>query len=171
MQVYTSLRILRFDNCGGLTSLLPPLKFLTTLEALAVENCEKLDLIEMEDNQDDFPMSLRALCFTGLPQLVAMPDWIKCSAKSLQILVIQICPNLTALPEWLVNLESLRQHTIGNYPKLSCLSKGKLCLPALRSFRVAECLELIRRCQPEIGEDWHKIAHASEICHDYKGIK
>ena len=171
MQVHTSLRVLRIDNCGGLISLLPTLKFLTTLEALMIENCEKLDLTEMEDNQDDFPTSLRALRFIGLPQLVAMPDWIKCSVKSLQILVIQSCPNLTALPEWLVNLESLRRLTILNCPKLSALSKEKFCLPALRSFRIAECPELIRRCQPEIGEDWHKIANASEIYLDHKRIK
>ncbi|KAF3961549.1 hypothetical protein CMV_013843 [Castanea mollissima] len=103
MQVCTSLRVLGIDNCGGLISLLPILKFLTTLETLVIENCEKLDLIEMEDNQDDFPTSLRALGFTGLPQLVAMPDWIKRSAISLQILVIDSCPNLTAFPEWLIH--------------------------------------------------------------------
>ncbi|KAL0002062.1 hypothetical protein SO802_015843 [Lithocarpus litseifolius] len=171
MQVCTSLRLLRVDNCGGLISLLPTLKFLTMLEVLVIGNCEKLDLTEMGDNEDDFPMSLRVLGFTGLPQLVAMPDWIKRSAKSLQILVIQRCPNLTALPEWLVNLKSLRRLELHNCPKLSSLSKGKLCLPALRSFTISECPELIRRFQPEIGEDWHKIAHASEIYLDYKRIK
>ncbi|KAM3683776.1 hypothetical protein ACJW31_12G174200 [Castanea mollissima] len=165
------LQFLRIVNCGGLISLLPILKFLTTLETLVIENCEKLDLIEMEDNQDDFPTSLRALGFTGLPQLVAMPDWIKRSAKSLQILEIESCPNLTAFPEWLVNLESLRQLIILNCPKLFDLSKGKLCLPALRSFKIADCPELIRRCQPEIGEDWHMIAHASNIYLDGKRIK
>ncbi|KAM4070545.1 hypothetical protein ACB094_12G172800 [Castanea mollissima] len=171
MQVCTSLRFLRIDNCGGLISLLAILKFLTKLEALVIENCEKLDLIEMEDNQDDFPTSLRVLIFIGLPQLVAIPDWIKRSANSLQILMIESCPNLTAFPEWLVNLESLRRLIVLNCPKLSALSKGKLCLPALRSFRIADCPELIRRCQPEIGEDWHMIAHASDICLDYKRIK
>ncbi|KAL0012175.1 hypothetical protein SO802_007283 [Lithocarpus litseifolius] len=171
MQVCTSLRILIIDNCGGLISLRPTLKFLTMLEALAIENCEKLDLTGMEDDQDDFPTNLRLLWFTGLPQLVAMPNWIKRSAKSLQILVIKSCPNLTALPEWLVNLESLRQITIKNCPKLSSLSKGKLCLPALRSFIIADCPEFIRIFQPEIGEDWHNIAHASEIWLDYKRIK
>uniref|UniRef100_A0A7N2RAQ4 Disease resistance protein At4g27190-like leucine-rich repeats domain-containing protein n=2 Tax=Quercus lobata TaxID=97700 RepID=A0A7N2RAQ4_QUELO len=171
MQVCTSLRVLFIDNCGGLNSLLPTLKFLTALEALLFENCEKLDLIEMEDNQDDFPTSLRALAFVGLPQLVAIPDWIKRSTKSLQILYIESCPNLTALPEWLVNLESLRRLKIKNCPKLSSLSKGKLCLPTLRSFIIAECPELIRRCQPEIGEDWHMIAHASKIYLDDKRIK
>ncbi|KAL4620525.1 hypothetical protein ACB092_06G161100 [Castanea dentata] len=117
MQVCISLRFLHMDNCGGLISLLPTLKFLTTLEALIIENCEKIDLTEMEDNEDDFPTSLRVLGFIRLPQL------------------------------------------------------GKLCLPALRSFIIARCPDLIRRCQPEIGEDWHKIAHASEIYLYYKRIK
>ncbi|KAK7854135.1 putative disease resistance protein rga4 [Quercus suber] len=169
--VCTSLRLLTIDSCGGLISLLPILKFLTMLEALVIMNCEKLDLTEMEDNQDDFPTSLQAIGFFRLPQLVAMPDWIKRSAKSLQILYIESFPNLTAFPEWLVNLESLRRLRIMNCPKLSCLSKGKLCLPDLRSFIIAECPELIRRCQPEIGEDWHKIAHASEIYLNYKRFK
>ncbi|KAM4077871.1 hypothetical protein ACJW30_12G172900 [Castanea mollissima] len=171
MQVCTSLRVLYIDNCGGLISLLPTLKFLTMLEVLVIQNCERLDLTKMEDSQDDFPTSLRVLGFIGLPQLVAMPDWIKRSANSLQILVIDSCPNLTAFPEWLVNLESLRRLTILSCPKLSALSKGKLCLPALRSFRIADCPELIRRCQPGIGEDWHMIAHASEIDLDGKRIK
>ncbi|KAM4077868.1 hypothetical protein ACJW30_12G172600 [Castanea mollissima] len=171
MQVCSSLRFLTIDNCGGLISLLPILKFLSTLEVLIIENCERLNLTEMEGNQDDFPTSLRALGFIGLPQLVAMPDWIKHFANSLQILVIESCPNLTAFPEWLVNLESLRRLAIVNCPKLSALSKGKLCLPALRSFRIADCPELIRRCQPEIGEDWHMIAHASDIYLDGKRIK
>nr|POE90489.1 hypothetical protein CFP56_48588 [Quercus suber] len=69
------------------------------LEALVIMNCEKLDLTEMEDNQDDFPTSLQAIGFFRLPQLVAMPDWIKRSAKSLQILYIESYPNLTAFPE------------------------------------------------------------------------
>ena len=171
MHVCTSLWFLCMDNCGGLISLLPTLKFLTTLDALLIENIEKLDLTEIENNQDDFSTSLRVLGFAGLPQLVAMPDWIKRFAKSLQILIIRSCPNFTALPEWLVNLESLRRLQISICPKLCYLSKGKLCLPALRSFIIAECPQLIRRCQPEIREDWHKIAHASEIYLNYKRIK
>ncbi|KAM4077869.1 hypothetical protein ACJW30_12G172700 [Castanea mollissima] len=171
MQVCTSLQMLCIDNFGSLISLLPTLKFLTMLKVLIIENCERLNLTEMEDNQDDFPTSLRVLGFNGLPQLVAMLDWIKRSAKSLQIVHIKSCPNLTALPEWLVNLEFLRRLAISNCPKLSALSKGKLCLPALRSFRIADCPELIRRCQPEIREDWHMIAHASDIYLDGKRIK
>ncbi|KAK7827041.1 putative disease resistance rpp13-like protein 1 [Quercus suber] len=83
MQVYTSLRFLHIENCGGLISLLPTQKLCTTLDALVIKNCEKLDLTEMEDNQDDFLTSLRLLYFIGLPQLVAIPDWIKRSTKSL----------------------------------------------------------------------------------------
>ncbi|KAF3961550.1 hypothetical protein CMV_013844 [Castanea mollissima] len=99
MQVCTSLQMLNIDNCGSLISLFPTLKFLTMLEVLIIENCERLNLTEMEDNQDDFPTSLRILSFNGLPQLVAMPDWIRRSTKSLQILIIVSCPNLTTFPE------------------------------------------------------------------------
>ncbi|KAK7854133.1 hypothetical protein CFP56_033394 [Quercus suber] len=71
------LRMLIIDSCGSMISLIPILKLLTSLEVLAIENCEKLDLIEGEDNQEEFPTSLRALSFSGLPQLVVLPEWIK----------------------------------------------------------------------------------------------
>ena len=112
------LRMLIIDSCGGMISLIPILKLLTSLEVLAIENCEKLDLTEGEDNQEEFPTSLRALSFSGLPQLVVLPEWIKRSAKTLQSISIQSCPNLTTLPEWLLNLETLKKLLILNCPKL-----------------------------------------------------
>ena len=152
-------------------SLFPALKFLTSLEVLVIQNCEKLDLTEGEDNQEGFPTSLRALCFIELPQLVVMPEWIKRSIKTLQVLLINNCPNLIAFPEWLPNLESLLRLDISSCPKLLSLPQAKPCLIALRSFRIARCSELSRRCLPEIGEDWHMISHASEIYLDYVRIK
>ena len=75
------LQMLIIDSCGGMISLIPIPKFLTSLEVLAIENCEKIDLTEGEDNQEEFPTSLRALSFYELPQLVVLPEWIKCDSS------------------------------------------------------------------------------------------
>uniref|UniRef100_A0A2N9GRN5 Rx N-terminal domain-containing protein n=1 Tax=Fagus sylvatica TaxID=28930 RepID=A0A2N9GRN5_FAGSY len=170
-QGYTGLQKLHIVNCGGLISLFPNLKCLTALELLYIENCGKLDLTEGEDNQEEFTISLRAVAFCELPQFVALPQWIKWFSRTLQYMLIKDCPNLTALSEWPPNLISLRLLQFEDCPKLASLPEGKLCLQSLRTFRIRECPELSRRCQPEIGEDWHKIAHASEIYIDDKKIK
>uniref|UniRef100_A0A2N9HTV1 Disease resistance N-terminal domain-containing protein n=1 Tax=Fagus sylvatica TaxID=28930 RepID=A0A2N9HTV1_FAGSY len=108
MQGYTCLQVLIIIDCGGLISLFSILKCLTALEVLAIRNCEKVDLTEGEDNQEEFTMSLRAVFFWGLPQLVALPQWIKWFSRTLQSMTIVDCPNLTVLPEWLPNLASLK---------------------------------------------------------------
>uniref|UniRef100_A0A2N9E9R2 Rx N-terminal domain-containing protein n=1 Tax=Fagus sylvatica TaxID=28930 RepID=A0A2N9E9R2_FAGSY len=170
-QGYIGLQVLGIINCGGLISLFPNLKCLTALEVLYIANCGKLDLTEGEDDQEEFTMSPRVVVFIELPQLVALPQWIKWSSRTLQYILISACPNLTALPEWLPNLASLRLLEFTDCPKLVSLPEGKLCLLSLRTFKIAKCPELSRRCQPEIGKDWHKIAHASEIYIDNKKIK
>ncbi|KAM4102703.1 hypothetical protein ACJW30_06G021700 [Castanea mollissima] len=170
-QGYMGLRMLHIENCEGLISLFPFLKCLTLLEALGIHNCKKLDLTKLEDNQEEFTPSIRVLVISRLPLLVAVPQWFKQSTRTLQHMIIRDCPSLTELPEWLPNLASLKLLQIGGCPKLSSLPEGKLFMPTLRFFKIWECPELSRRCQPEIGEDWHKIARVSTIEIDDKLIK
>uniref|UniRef100_A0A2N9HGC3 Rx N-terminal domain-containing protein n=1 Tax=Fagus sylvatica TaxID=28930 RepID=A0A2N9HGC3_FAGSY len=99
IQGYTCLQVLVFENCGGLISLFPNLKCLTTLKVLGIVNCGKLDLIEGEDNQEEFTMSLRGVVFSELPKLVALLQLIKWSSRTLQFVRIINCPNLTVLPD------------------------------------------------------------------------
>ena len=103
-----------------------------------------------------------------LPQLEALPQWSQRSATTLQEIAIAECPNLTALPDWLPNFVSLSKLGIVSRHKLLSLPMGSLT--ALRLYGVANCPELIRRCQPEIGKDWLKIALASDICIDGKRL-
>ena len=88
----------------------PILKFLTRLKVIITENYERLDLADVEDNQEEFLTSLRALKFVELPQLVVLPKWIKRSTKTLQLISFMCCPNLTELPEWLPNFNSKILH-------------------------------------------------------------
>ena len=170
-QGYMGLRMLVIGDCEGLISLFPFLKCLTLLEVLCIDNCEKLDLTKLEDNQEEFTPSIRVLILSRLPQLVAVPQWFKQSTRTLQHMIIRGCHSLTELPEWLPNLASLKLLQIFGCPKLLSLPEGKLFLPTLRFFEIRECPELSRRCQPEIGEDWHKIAHVSTIKIDNEFIK
>ena len=95
------------------------------------------------------------------PQLEALPQCSQRSATTLQEIAIAECPNLTALPDWLPNFVSLSKLGVVSCHKLLSLPMGSLT--ALRLYGVADCPELIRRCQPEIGEDWFKIALAADM--------
>ena len=170
-QGYIGLWGLTIEGCGGLISFFPILKCLTTLEFLYIANCEKLDLSKGEDNQEEFTISLWVVGFNELPQLVALPQWVKQSARTLQYMAIKDCRNLSWLPEWLPNLTSLRLLSFTDCPKLASLPEGKHCLLSLRTFKIAKCLKLSKRCQLKIGEDWHKIAHVSKISIDGEKIK
>ena len=145
----SALRYLNFAFCESLISLPQGMKHLTALEYLAIEGCEKLNLMEW----DDYPTSLQTLYIGELPQLVSLPQGLKGSANTLQFLSIFECENLGVLPEWLPDLSSLRMLKIMRCRKLSSLPEGMDRLTALRELRISGCPELRRDYEREVSKD------------------
>ncbi|OWM63914.1 putative disease resistance protein RGA4 isoform X1 [Punica granatum] len=160
MESYASLRVLMIGECDNLTSIpMSSLKFLTSLEVLAFEDCEKLDL-SMEE--EIFSLCLRTLIFDGLPMMLTFPKWVQGAANSLQYLEIRNCRQLEELPEWLHELSCLETLVIGGCHVISTLPEKVQDLTALKCLRISFCGELGGRCRPD-GPDWHKIAHVPDI--------
>nr|XP_023882066.1 putative disease resistance protein RGA1 [Quercus suber] len=78
----------------------------------------------------------------NLPKLEGLPQWLKASANTLQLLEIEDCCNFTALPEWLPHLKSLQTLRITNCPVLSSLPEGLQDLTALEELIIEDCEEL-----------------------------
>ena len=118
-----NLRTLTIAQCPRLTSLSLNTKDLTALEILIIVNCKELNLMEGEGSQN-LELSLRKLLIRGLPKLEVLPQWLRRSANTLQMLEIGDCENFTTLPEWLPSLKSLQQLGIDNCCQLLSLPEG-----------------------------------------------
>ncbi|CAL2272375.1 unnamed protein product [Prunus armeniaca] len=156
-----SLRHLYIIECSNLTSLPRETSYLASLRTLVLSECEQLDLGNV--NYQGTPLRLQKLWITQVPRMVALPEWFQGAANTLQFLLIGMCENLEALPEWFASFTSLTKLIIGTCPKLSSLPEGMRSLTSLRELVIEDCPELERRCQRNIGEDWHKISHVPHV--------
>lgn len=152
MESRFALRILVIYNCPSLVSLSRSIKFLNALEHLVIDHCEKLEFMDGEaKEQEDIESfgSLQILQFEDLPLLEALPRWLLHgpTSNTLHHLMISSCSNLKALP-----------------------TDGMQKLTSLKKLEIHDCPELINRCRPKTGDDWHKIAHVSEIYFDGQAI-
>ncbi|XP_034712124.1 putative disease resistance protein RGA3 [Vitis riparia] len=152
MESRFALRILVICNCPSLVSLSRSIKFLNALEHLVIYGCEKLEFMDGEaKEQEDIESfgSLQILQFQDLPRLEALPRWLLHgpTSNTLHHLMISSCSNLKALP-----------------------TDGMQKLTSLKKLEIHDCPELINRCRPKTGDDWHKIAHVSEIYFDGQAI-
>ncbi|KAK2966750.1 hypothetical protein RJ640_001074 [Escallonia rubra] len=152
----SGLRTLVITRCRNLGSS-PGLPYLTRLECLKLDRCDKLDLTMDEESIREHGgglTSLRALKMDSLPNLLTLPQWlVRNAANTLKHLVLECCRNLITLPE---DLNALQELDIFFCPRLIFMPEG---LHALKEIRISCCPILKKRCQREIGEDWHKIAH------------
>ena len=153
-----NLQTLTIAHCPSLTSLSFNIKDLTALEILIIVNCKELNLMEGEGSQN-LELSLRKLLIRGLPKLEVLPQWLRRSANTVQMLEIGDCENFTTLPEWLPSLKSLKQLGIDNCCQLLSLPEGMQGLTTLRRLNITVCPDLIRKCK----EDWLKIAHVPKV--------
>ncbi|CAN6576059.1 unnamed protein product [Malus baccata var. baccata] len=133
-----SLRYLFITDCGNLTSLPRDMSYLAALHTLIIEDCKQLDLAN--GNYQQIPMRLRRLVITGVPRMVALPEWLQGAANTLRVLCIWGCENLDALPEWLTSFTSLRILDLRVCPKLVSLPEGMHRLEV----KIEDCPQLKR---------------------------
>ncbi|KAL2952640.1 hypothetical protein AAZX31_19G122700 [Glycine max] len=162
---FPALKTLNVSDCHSLKSLPLDVTNFPELETLFVQDCVNLDLdLWMDHHEEQSPMlKLKCVGFWGLPQLVALPQWLQETANSLQTLFIKNCDNLEMLPEWLSTLTNLKTLAISDCPKLISRLDNIHHLTALERLRISGCPELCRKCQPHVGEFWSKISHIKDV--------
>ncbi|XP_060967569.1 putative disease resistance protein RGA4 [Cannabis sativa] len=153
-----SLRFLTIYECENLKALPNDLINCTALRSLVIGDCDQLNLAS-EFIDKDVQLTLRTFAIFGLSETTELPQWLQQAAKTLQKLHIEECLNLSRLPEWLPKLTSLEKLVIKDCQELLSLPDGMEGLTSLAHLEIEDCDALQEACKPEVGSDWHKIAH------------
>ncbi|KAG6677929.1 disease resistance protein RGA2-like isoform X1 [Carya illinoinensis] len=165
LQNLNSLESLQIFRCHRLKSLSQGIQYLTGLQQLKINDCDKLDL----GGNDEAGMgwqglkSLLYLDFVGLPKLVHLPSGLQ-HVTTLHKFQISSCCMLRALPDWICKWTSLQQFEISNCPSLTSLPEEMRLLKSLEVLTIRNhCPKLLPRCERETGEDWSKITHIPKL--------
>ncbi|KAF3438108.1 hypothetical protein FNV43_RR20864 [Rhamnella rubrinervis] len=155
-----SLKVLWIVKCGPLQSLSPGIQHLTSLQELAIQDCEQLDMSDaaMWRNLG----SLRTLCLSRLPQLVALPEGLQ-QLTTLQRIQIWECNDMVDIMECISGLKSLERLEIVECLSLRSLPEGIDCLPSLQTLEIKSCPILLERCRKDTGDYWPKICNIKEL--------
>ncbi|PON80661.1 LRR domain containing protein [Parasponia andersonii] len=150
------LRTLLIFDCESLVSLPRNFRCLTALETLVIGGCTKLRITEDEDNDQVNKLSLKRLQFSHLPEMVALPRWLRGCELTLKLLRLFGCPKLTALPQWLPNMTSLEKLRIMECPSIQCLPEEMHRLTSLREMKIYGCPELSNSIEAIRDKEWIK---------------
>ncbi|XXG54645.1 hypothetical protein AAC387_Pa03g2467 [Persea americana] len=178
-----NLTHLKIANCTQLEDVRMGLQNLTTLKSMSLRKCDLLSFpveemrglialqeltIDSGDRLISFSKELHHICLLkslkmkGCYKSIAFPNEIS-FLTGLQVLKLLWC-DLESLPESLGNLTSLHLLSIESCHKITSLPKELQRLTALKALFILDCPVLARRCEINIGEDWHKIQHIPHIC-------
>ncbi|KHN14962.1 Putative disease resistance protein RGA1 [Glycine soja] len=150
---FPALKALNVAACHSLKSLPLDVINFPELETLTVKDCVNLDLdLWKEHHEEQNPkLRLKYVAFWGLPQLVALPQWLQETANSLRTLIISDCDNLEMLPEWLSTMTNLKVLLIYGCPKLISLPDNIHHLTALERLHIYGCHQLCEKCEPHVA--------------------
>ncbi|KAM6571145.1 hypothetical protein CsatA_015225 [Cannabis sativa] len=172
----TLLKHIIIYSCKKMESLSESFQYLNALESIEIVDCPELDGFS---NGVDHLTSLRTMIISGeniietdqngrcwhkhcSDKPVVMPEALQ-HLSSLEVLRISYFKEIASLPDWLGNLKSLQDLRIVGCENLSSLPTSIQMLTNLKKLSIEMCPNLEKRCEKEVGEDWHKIAHISDV--------
>ncbi|TVU26296.1 hypothetical protein EJB05_28835, partial [Eragrostis curvula] len=159
MRGLTSLRSLDISMCRALGVLPEWFGELRSLKSLEVKWCRRMSSLPQSI---EHLTSLEILNIAGWVNLKQLPEAIQ-HLTSLQKLHLGGFRALIVLPEWIGQLSALRWLRIYNCPALQSLPSSIRRLTALQRLVIRRCPELARRCEKEVGDDWHLVSHIPSV--------
>jgi Leucine-rich repeat (LRR) protein len=134
---------------------------LSALKRLKIMFCGKLESLPEEGLRN--LNSLESLYIAGCGRLNSLPMDGLCGLSSLRVLYVGSCDKLTSLTEGVRHLTALGYLELYGCPELNSLPESIQHLTSLQYLYIQDCPNLKKRCEKDLGEDWPKIAHISNI--------
>ncbi|KAK3405562.1 hypothetical protein EUGRSUZ_K01806 [Eucalyptus grandis] len=141
------------------------IQYLENLLLLGLEGCNNLEVL-FEGTCRLTRLQKLEILDCGRP--IYLLQCLEGSACTLETFFFYDCLSFMVVPEWLPNHTRLKLIRLIRCPNLSSMQQGIRCLTALKELRIVHCGELSKRCEPQTGKDWHKIAHVPRIKVDRK---